>query len=57
MRQAVKRLLYRLAGHPVADWRTVRSMLLPSERDHLFQAARDRYTGAGTILDRGTWLG
>lgn len=50
--------LSRLLGRTeTADWRNVRSMLTPAERDHLFHAARDRFTGAGAILDLGTWLG
>lgn len=53
-------LLRKLFGHESAsttDWRAVRSMLTPAERDHLFHAARDRFTGQGAILDLGTWLG
>ena len=51
-------LLSKLFGRAnTADWRAVRSMLTPAEREHLFQAARDRFTGQGAILDLGTWLG
>lgn len=53
-------LLRKLFGRDTAsasDWRAVRSMLTTAERDHLFHAARDRFTGQGVILDLGTWLG
>lgn len=53
-------LLHKLFGQvrsTATDWRSVRSMLTPAERDHLFLAARDRFTGQGAILDLGTWLG
>ncbi len=51
-------LLRKLFGPTASpDWRTVRSMLTAAEREHLFHAARDRFTGQGAILDLGTWLG
>ena len=53
-------LLRKLFGQEntsVMDWRAVRSMLTAAEREHLFHAARDRFTGQGAILDLGTWLG
>ncbi len=51
------RKLFSPKSASVADWRAVRSMLTPAERDHLFHATRDRFTGQGAILDLGTWLG
>ena len=32
-------------------------MLTPAEREHLFAAASECYSGQGAILDLGTWLG
>lgn len=52
--------LSRLLGNhapPSAEWRAVRSMITPAEREHLYEAAAKRYTGTGAIIDLGTWLG
>ncbi len=47
----------RLMGNTVADPPKVGTMLKKQELDHLFDLARTRFTGQGTIVDLGTWLG